>query len=467
MPPLATALSHLIHAVFALFLQLAGTERNNSVASSSKNYTINGFSALSNERTIELLGETFNHELEYLWDADSTPEHKTTARSSTEFLTPSKQLYNADYDEVNRTLLSMLAFKWVLANDYQSFTRYQPSAVVLKQESFNELRKLCLSQIKNPENILPLLVAMVINDLGKSPRLAKAVEKATGKPMTEANHDEVIYLAAENGMICCLQQLDETQIGDVLLGLKLGATLNIAQFAQAENVPGSLEGVKVLEGNKNAFILKFLEVLFDVAGAAGNVDARCAKAMIEPVYHSYMMAYRVLLGVVENCGSHRQNYDKLLIAHGEKLKQQGFRHLSVENPSERALLRLIVMGRSTSNKKQADLFDSAFKRLSDWERQALVDGLNVDGTDDGEAIIPYYMPAVISEGLKNTSSEPEGKIEALASVMRLLGRVYGGSKPRKGQPGVVKEQNLRHVTDVIHSGAFESDPRILDQLYNI
>ncbi|KAG8810770.1 hypothetical protein FRC19_004328 [Serendipita sp. 401] len=359
----------------------------------------------------------------------------------------------------------MLALKWILARDYQSFTQSQPPAVALKQESFDDLRALCLSQFEESGNILPLLVTIVINDLGKSPRLAKAVEKATGKPMTDANHDEVIYVAAENGMIHSLERLDETQRNDILLGLKLGSTLNVAQFAQAENVPGSLEGAKVMAGNRRAFNLKFLEVLFDVAGAAANVDARGAKAMIEPVYRSYKIVHPILLDVVENRGSHRQNYDKLLAAHGEKLKQQGFRPLSVDNPSERALLRLMIMGRSTSNKKQADLFDAAFNRLSQLERQVLVDGLNVDGTDDGEAILPYYMPAIISEALKNTSDEPEGKIEALASLMRLLGRVYNGSKPKKGQAGTIKEVNLRHVTKVIHGEAFKSDPRTLDQLY--
>ncbi|KAG8841615.1 hypothetical protein FRB91_004821 [Serendipita sp. 411] len=265
-------------------------------------------------------------------------------------------------------------------------------------------------------------------------------------------------------MIHSLERLEETQRKDVLLGLKLGSTLNIAQFAQAESVPGSLEGAKVMSGNRRAFNLKFLEVLFDVAGAAANIDARGAKAMIEPVYRNYKMVHPILLDVVENRGTLRQNYDKLLTAHGEKLQQQGFRPLSVDNPSERALLRLMIMGRRTSNRKQADLFDAAFNRLSQPERQVLVDGLNVDGTNDGEAILPYYMPAIISEGLKNTPDEPEGKIEALASLMRLLGRVYNGSKAKKGQAGTIKEVNLRHVTKVIHGEAFKSDPRTLDQL---
>ncbi|KAG8799872.1 hypothetical protein FRC16_004223 [Serendipita sp. 398] len=366
------------------------------------NFTIGTFSALSNEEAIKLLGETFDDELKYLQSANSTPETLTNATSGAEFITPSKQLYNADYDEVNRTLLGMLALKWILANDYQSFTQAQAPAVVLQQESFDELRKLCLNQFEDSDNILPLLVAIVINDLGKSPRLAEAVEKATGKPMADANHDEVVYIAAESDMIHSLERLEETQRKDVLLGLKLGSTLNIAQFAQAESVPGSLEGAKVMAGNRRAFNLKFLEVLFDVAGAAANIDARGAKAMIEPVYRNYKMVHPILLDVVENRGTLRQNYDKLLAAHGEKLKQQGFRPLSVDNPAERALLRLMIMGRSTSNKKQADLFDAAFNRLSQLERQVLVDGLNVDGTNDGEAILPYYMPAIISEALKNT-----------------------------------------------------------------
>ncbi|KAG8817811.1 hypothetical protein FRC17_011083, partial [Serendipita sp. 399] len=185
------------------------------------------------------------------------------------------------------------------------------------------------------------------------------------------------------------------------------------------------------------------------------------------------------------------NYDHLLEAHGKLLEDKGFRRLSVGDRSERALLRLLVMGRSSTNKAQADLFARAFEGLSASEKEALTRGLNVDGTDDGVAIIPYYMPALFSEGLKHAPAGDEGKVAALASLMRLLGRVYSNPDPVSGQhkklekpkkseqskkqeqpqrsqqSGGIKERNLRNVADIIHGDGFKADPHILDQLYPI
>lgn len=47
-----------------------------------------------------------------------------------------------------------------------------------------------------------------------------------------------------------------------------------------------------------------------------------------------------------------------------------------------------------------------------------MDGLNVDGYDDGEAVILYYMPAMFAEGQRVTKNAPEEKrIEGLMSYV--------------------------------------------------
>ncbi|KAG8791112.1 hypothetical protein FRC17_008800, partial [Serendipita sp. 399] len=286
----------------------------------SPSFTVKAFSALSDEATIKLMGEEFSNELAYLQKANTTPEVQKHSTPNDNFTTPSKQLYQEDFVEVNRTLIGILALKWILADDHQSFIQSQPPPVALKRESFTEFRNLCLEQFKDFEegtgDVFPLLVAIVINDLGKSIGFTDEVEEKLSRQMENANHDEIVYIAAEQGMVPCLQRLDKKVRDDVLLGLKLGATFNIAQFAQAENVPGSLKGAEVMVGHKDAFSLKFLEILFDVAGASANLDARGAKTMIEPVFRNYMMVHKVLIDVVDKKGTYRQNYDHLLEAHG-------------------------------------------------------------------------------------------------------------------------------------------------------
>jgi hypothetical protein len=425
---------------------------------------LNRFSNIDDTDAIKMLGKAFQHELEYLRHATATAEAGTSNEPTDEEQTPSKLLYGMSYIEVDRSILGMLALKWVLADNYDAFTCCQPSAVKLRQESFAELRALCMICLQHPEDIMTLLIAIVINDLGKSPHFAEEVEAATGRSITGSNHDVIVYIAAKEDMIPCLRELDKARREDILLGLQFGADVNVAQLAQAENVPGSLKGASVMKGHPNAFSFKFLEVIFDVAGAGAHVDARCAKQMIEPVFRSYMTTYQVLLDVVEGHGTLRENYDRLLEEHGHNLERHGFRRLSVGVPTERALLRLLVMGRSTSNKEQAEWFAKAFDELSNSGRQSLVDGLSVDGIEDGEAILPYYMPALFAGGLRNSDKAPASKVAALASLLRFLSRVYNHSMPVQGRPGIVVEHNLMYAMDVVKNEAFYKDPRVLDQL---
>jgi hypothetical protein len=119
----------------------------------------------------------------------------------------------------------------------------------------------------------------------------------------------------------------------------------------------------------------------------------------------------------------------------------------------------------TVDKAQAEQFADAFYSLPDPIRQKLVEGLSVDGYNDGKAILPYYMPAIISEGLKNTiTATASAKKHALVSLMRFLTRVLDDTKPVPGQRGVIIERILMFAKDVIRSEAFRADPSVLDEL---
>ena len=60
------------------------------------------------------------------------------------------------------------------------------------------------------------------------------------------------------------------------------------------------------------------------------------------------------------------------------------------------------MGR-TATLEQAELFDNAFGALTPYYKLMLIDGLNIDAIEVNEtAVVPYYMPAMIQETLRNT-----------------------------------------------------------------
>lgn len=418
----------------------------------------------SDEDVVKSFAKAFVPELERLRRVPEPAESASCEKSRFTRSKPSYVLYGEDYPEVNRTMVGLLALKWIMSGDYQAFTRCQGEAGKLRVESFTRLRKLFAQSLQSQEDILTLITAMMINDLGKDPLLAGDIAAITGHSLVDSNHDALVYAAAKAGMVPCIIKLDASHEEDIMLGLRCGSGLNIAQLAQAESVPGSLQDVLILKDHPKAFDIKFMEVLLDVAGAAGHVDSRCAEPMTEVVFQGFMTSREALVEIVDGRSSLRAGYDSVLRQRGEVLESVGFRKLSTNDSSERALLRLLTMGRTTG-KEQAEWFANAFAELPLSIKTDLVDGLSVDGYLDGEAILPYYMPALFSEALKNTVDQTApAKQRTLGSLMRFLARAYGGSKPVPGEPGAVVERNLIFAKECIRTEAFRNDPTALDGL---
>ncbi|KAI9783690.1 MAG: hypothetical protein M1839_003538 [Geoglossum umbratile] len=441
------------------------TSRNTSSFSALQQSIAEGeFLDLSDEAVLYLMRDAFPTELERLKNADpaselGVPTSPGLDDGQEEKIFPSRLLFGADYDEVNRTLVGILALRWIVTDDYTTFTKYQIPGAKLRRESFSQLREFFLDNLKTPADTVSLLIATIVNDLGKDPSLAIDFASVTGQSLQGFNHDMVVYEAARAGMIPCVRQLDPLHKIEVMLGLQYGSELNTAQLAQAENVPGSLGGLLIMKGHKHAFALKCMEQLLDVSGAAGHIDPRCAKPMIEPVFQAFNTTHEALIDIIAGRSSLREGYDKVLTERGLMLQEKGFSPLSITSRPERALLRLLTMGR-TADKTQAEWFAAAFASLPDETREQLIDGLSVDGYEDGKAIIPYYMPALFAEGLRN--SRQGGEVRTVGALMRFLARVVGGTRPMPGRRGEVVERNLLFAREIIGGGRFREDPSVLD-----
>ncbi|KAI5790150.1 hypothetical protein EDC01DRAFT_116698 [Geopyxis carbonaria] len=409
----------------------------------------NTFASLSDAAAVKLFHAAFAKELTHLQNASATVESSgCTPTAGDGAQTPSQLLYGTDYVEVNRTLVGMLAYKWLLADDYASFTACQGAAIRLSRPSFSELRALLDRTLPEPADRHLLLIAMVVNDLGKDPTL---FQSHSGE-----NHDQLVLAAARAGRVPSLAGLSSEHADLLLAGLEFGAALNIAQLAQAETVPAALAAARALADRPRAFNIKFAEVLLDVAGAAGHVDTRGAKAMNQPVYIGFRTAHGALQRVISGAATLRAAYDCILEA---RAQLAGVPTLKVTVPAERALLRLLAMGRVDAPATAA-VFQRAFDALKPDTKKALVDGLSVDGVDDGVAVLPYYMPAVLSEGLKNADDAQR----AVGAMMRFLARVYGGSRPAPGSKGGVLERNLAFAKETVQGEKFRGTPEVLDKV---
>ena len=424
------------------------------------------FFGLSDREALHMFKSAFSPELERLKNASVNVESNIQKGHDVPVnlpQSPSKELYGENFVEINRTLVSMLALKWLMTDDYESFTGHQIPATKLRPESFRQLRLLFEEGLRSPDDIYALLVATVVNDVGKDPDFFKEVVDKVGESAVGQNHDMVAYIAAQAQLIPLIEEFSGSAKEDLMLSLQFGSGLNAAQLAQAENVPGSLKGALVMKGHDQAFALKYMELLLDVAGADGHTEPRCAKTLIEPTFQALMMSRHVLQCIVSGNCDLRSGYDQVLAQRGKMLEAKGFSHLSVTEDSERALLRLLTMSR-TASIEQAETIAEAFQFLSGKTRKALVDGLSVDGYNDGVAILPYYIPALFAEAIKSSAGSHTKQVAAVASLMRLLTRVYKNTKPVRGCAGEVIECEMTFAFPCLKSEAFKTEPKVLDNI---
>jgi hypothetical protein len=413
------------------------------------------FPTLSDTEAIHLFASSFPTELSHLRNASATVESGTsTPPGCLDGKSPSALIYSAEFAEVNRTLISMLALKWVLADDYETFTRGQ-SEGKLTPETFKRLRGLITGNLHNPEDIYALLVAIIIDDIGKDSTIAKADEGEA-----EANHSELVYQAARADRIPALAGVPHRARDAIMQSLQIGSKLNLSQLVQGECAPASLSVLRSISEGECGYEVRAMVTLLDVAGAGAHRDARGCAMMTESVCRAYLRTIEVVGEFIRgNIPTVRACYDRILMDRAELLHEKGFALLSVENAEERTLLRLLCMGRGDSL-ESARIFQTAFQLLPESTRRRLVDGLSVDGIGDGVAIVPYYAPGLLAEVMRSVHHKERSCIvAALSAFLRFLARVF--DRPRPGADGI-QERDLSFVQDVIKSERFRDDPSILD-----
>nr|KAK5432439.1 hypothetical protein LTR18_011060 [Exophiala xenobiotica] len=267
----------------------------------------------------------------------------------------------------------------------------------------------------------------------------------------------ILYHAAKAGMVPALDRLTEENRAYVLLGIKLGSDFNFGQLAQAENVPASLAGLADMNGHDRAFELRFMEQVLDLAGASGHEDWTCARKMIEPIFQWYRNVYDVAHAISSGKTGLREGYDIILTRKLDLLHQAGYqRNFDLQNPSDRALMRLFCLG-NTSNAQNAEVYFTAFtERVPEAIRQSLVHGLNLDGTVEEPAV---QMTSTVG-------GEDEEKLKAIAAMLRYLPRclVVDRSHLERLPPGVtVIERDVKRIVLVLESEEFRNNPDVVDK----
>ncbi|KAI0517060.1 hypothetical protein F5B22DRAFT_145247 [Xylaria bambusicola] len=410
---------------------------------------------------LRLVHDRFGNELERLKRAYSIhdPDAKLPSTES-----PSHILFGRQFDEVNRTLVGLLSLRWLYNDKYDTFCGAQPEAVALTRESFNWMRDMFQAGLKNNDDFIALLTSIVVNDLGKDPQLASDYCAKTGEDISAQNHDHILFKAVEAGLVPSFNRLSRGERADVLRGMKLGAELNFGQLAQAENVPVSLAALLELRERPRIFELGFMEQLLDIAGAGGHEDWTCAKVMIQPVLDAYRNVFEVSQSVIAGEIGLRDAYDLILVRRGRELREKGFRQLRVADSHDRALMRMLCMGRVISL-ETAHLYDSALEDLEVVTKASLIASLNVDGSVGQPAVIATYAPAFFTHGVSaDGAGSGDEKRRRVQSLMRYLARVLKLDGVPTSSSAVVVERNLLEVIqDIVDSDEFRANPEVLDK----
>jgi hypothetical protein len=432
------------------------------------------FFDISDDALLVQRQEEFAPDLERLANAKFI---QGSAPVATSVQSPSQLLYGKDHDEINRTLVGVLALRWIKAGDHERFVGSQENSVKLSAESFQRTQNLFADGVHSHDDLYALVMSLMIDDLGKDPNLARDYEKKTGKSISGLSHGRILSRAVDIGLLSCIQRLPQQQRGDLMLGLRIGAGFNFGQLARAENVPACLEGLKAASGHERAFEMKFMQQILKIAGARGHEDHTCARRLTESIFQAHRLAYEVATNIISGKWSVREGYDGVLMTRAQALRNTEFRPLVVEIPAERALLRLLCMGSAVS-KPQAELFVSAFYGLPASMRERLIASLNRDGAVGKPAVHPTHMPAMFALGLSNTLKASEkkrkwwflrsariernAKVRALKSLLRYLARVLE-VKELPQEPVTVIERDVMEIKTIIQSSAFKKSPEILDK----
>lgn len=431
-------------------------------------FSLKTFADLTDKDLLAWIDETYGPELEDLKTAaptvESTPADAPDGDTH-HIESPSMRLWGEFHLEVDRTVMGVYVLRWLLAARYDMFASYQPPQQKLTPETFAALRAFFEAFLQQDGDLEDLITATVINDVGKSRRLSERLVAAIGKDLEHADHDEVVHRAALEGLVPCIASMSPgPRKTDLMKSLELGASINLAQWAQAENVPASLAAIQSMAVSPRALKLKVLEVILDVGGATGQVTPTRVSTLGQPEVEAFMTMFKALQRLHDGRLSPRTCYDDVLKLRSRLLADQGWDELSCDKDEERALLRLLLMGRVLET-SLADAFGVAFRQLPPPARVTLTRALNVDGSVAVPAVVPYYMPGLFAVALRHVQGQAnERRIAVLSGLLQFLARVYESTKPTADFGGALIERDVSLARDVVASQAFAATPSILDRL---
>ena len=413
--------------------------------------TSDGTSNLRDIDAVILFRDEFTAELDSI--KNRSPSQETNNEAPGSGYNSNELNFGESHPVIDRIVFQMLAIKWLLEGSIRKFQRY---CLTLGDVECSVVQARCKTTFTDSEDVQLFLVLILSVQLARYvvPSSDGVLGRTVGPYLTP---EAMAFEAAMKGDIPLVHRLPENKMAVLLEYLRVASSCNLSQLAVAELVPGNLS---VFEHADEAILskafglsitLSFLRMKQDF-GRMGDLN-----------FDTMNCVQKQIGSLISGCTTIRDAYNNILRHRGNALEQKGFRHLSVNNSDERALLRLISMGCCVS-RSRAEWFARAFYQLPSQQRTTLVKGVTSEGIGEEFAVVPVGMRKLFEEALGNTNGDVTALVNALGSLMRFLTHIFETVEVKAESSSKIVTYSVEFALQMVKSYGFRIDPGVLDRL---
>jgi hypothetical protein len=355
---------------------------------------------------------------EILWLADENVR-KTEEGQESPTSSYSEQLFNRQYIEFDRTLMTLHVLRLILDGSdaaYETFTADQPADVRLSRDSFRSVHHDGQSLVKSgwggmtePQIIQTMETALILGDMGKSKR-ARELFGPLGAhaPDHDDFYEEMIRLLSQNPRLSPSFYRLSPQAKELLAKIA-----NLAHYGHITHLEGGSSMFDKLRSNfPDSFSLSFDLFIHtcDVAGALGHTNPRSSLMFTEPTCRAVIAAADAVRVLAAPEKTAADAYDAYVS------RRASWLGLNPNTPVERVLTRVGAMLRLFTLEEGA-LLREAIAELDESEREKVISALEIK-KNDPMVRTPTYMPALLVN-LYNNQRLGESKAERLKQAVMI------------------------------------------------
>ena len=244
------------------------------------------FCTIGDDDLVKLVAEDFRPLLESFQQAALPSPHPSPSLGHS----PSEKVLNKNYPALNQTLVSVLALRWILAGEHDTFVgKGTDSETDLAFASFHRLRNVFLGCLRRLD-IYVLVTSVMLGDLSRDPELGGHLAARSRLDIRDAANETIAQHLRAQGVSVVLNRLTSKQRQLILASIRLGF---IVAFRATPCWDLDRAQLSLHQGETRELDLLYMTRMLQLAGAQGDQDWTCARAMTHEIWQSCRVLYTV------------------------------------------------------------------------------------------------------------------------------------------------------------------------------